>query len=141
MILETSLMTATPGTSVPKLAAHIYDSEPGLIEQIKRPWIIARLEWMLHRRQDRMPGEGQATLPGFPALPIRMTLKNGQRPFLMQGNLKQLQEFRDVLSKVKSRRFRVVERLIALVAPYAAKRPGITVTEVMHAERVKAANE
>ena len=141
IILETALMTATPGTSVRKIAERLYNDEPGLVEQLQRPWITARLEWMLYRKQDRLPGADQTTFPGFPTLPIRMTLKNRERPYLMQGNMKQLEEFRDVLGKVKGRRYRIVERLIRLMAPYSAKRPGITVAEVALAERANSANE
>lgn len=134
IILETALMLAAPGTSIPSLAERIYDAEPDLVQQIQRPWIVSRFEWMLYRKQRNIPVEGQMTLPGIPRLPVRMTLKDGTRPFLMQGNLKQLQEFRDVLSKRKGARLRAVEKLIALMTAYAKTRSGITVAEVLNAE-------
>ena|ERR1700679_2993935 len=135
--LETALMLAEPGTSVPALAERVYDSEPELMEKIKRAWIVKGLKWMLYRKQRNVPADDQLTFPGFPKLPRRMTLKNGSRPFFMQGNFKQLTEFRDVLLKRRGARLEIVERLIVLMAPYVEERAGITVAEVLLAERGK----
>ncbi len=135
--LETALMLAEPGTSIPALADRLYDSEHELIEKIQRPWIVERLTWLLYRKQRNIPAAGQLLLPGFPNLPRRMTLKDGRRPFLMQGNMKQVQEFRDVLLRRKRSTLAAIEKLLILMAPYAKERPGITVVEVLTAERQK----
>ena len=137
IVLEAALMLSEPGTSVPVLADRVYDSEPELMQKIMRPWLIKGLKWMLYRKQRRMPVEAQTTFEGFPMLPRRMTLKDGKRPFLMQGNIMQLQEFREVLLKRRGARLATVERLIVLMTPYAQERPGITVAEVLIAERTK----
>lgn len=135
--LETALMLAGPDTPIPALAATIYDSEPTLMGEVGRIWIIERLTWMLYRRRTNVPSEKQLVLPGFTNLPRRMTLKDGSRPFLMQGTLKDLQEFREVLLKRRPARLRAVERLIELMGEYAKLRAGITVAEVMLAEAAK----
>jgi hypothetical protein len=135
--LETALMLAEPGTSIPVLADRLYDSERELIEKIQRPWIVERLTWLLYRKQRNIPVVGQLLLPGFPNLPRRMTLKDGRRPFLMQGNMKQVLEFRDVLLRRRRSTLVAIEKLLVLMAPYAKERPGITVVEVLTAEREK----
>ena len=135
--LETALMLAEPGTSVPVLADRIYDSEPALVEKVKRSFIVKGFKWMLYRKQRHIPAENQLTFEGFPELPRRMTMKDGRRPFFMQGNLKQLQEFREVLLKRKGARLETVERLIILMTPYAEQRASISVAEVLLAERTK----
>lgn len=139
--LETALMLSEPGVSVPILAERIYDSEFDLMDKLKRPWIVKGLKWLLYRKQKRMPAEDQLTFEGFPTLPRRMTLKNGRRPFLMQGNIMQLQEFREVLLRRRGARLATIEKLIALMAPYAEERAGITVAEVLIAERGKREQE
>jgi len=129
-VLETILISVEPGISINKLAEHVYDSTPELMERIKRPLAIERIRWMINRRSEYLPSKDQLLFPGFPSLPVRIRLKNGKRPFLMQSNLEQLKQFRKILMKRKGTRLKIVERLIALMEPYAVKQPSITVTMV-----------
>ena len=137
IILDSNLMLVGPDISVPALAERIYDSERTLIEQIQRPWIIARLTWMLYRKTANLPGEGQYTLPSFPVFPTRMTLKDGTRVNFIHGNFSELIEFRDLLRKRRRPRLAVIEKFIPVMAPYAEKRKSITVGEVILLERAK----
>lgn len=133
-LLETTLMSAEPGVSIDQIAERMYDSAPDLMEQIKRPLAIERFRWMINRQRQHIPSKDQLLFPGFPTLPRRVTLKNGKWLFLMQSNLEQLKQFRQILLKRKGTRLKVVERLIAVMEPYAAKRTNITVSEVGAAE-------
>ena len=134
IVLETALMLAEPGTSLSALGQRIYDSESRLMAQIHRPWIVDGLIWRLRRKKANIPVQDQMSLPGFPILPIRATLKNGKRPYLGDATIKDLREFKNILAKRKSSRLRTVERLIELMAPYAKKNPKITVTGVIRSE-------
>jgi hypothetical protein len=128
--METVLMAAEPGVSIDQLAERMYDSNPALIEEIKRPLAIERFRWMINRQRQHIPSKDQLLFPGFPTLPLRVTLKNGKWLFLMRANLEQLKQYRQVLLKRKGTRLKVVERLIAVMEPYAAKRANISVAEV-----------
>lgn len=128
--METVLMTAEPGVSINQLAERMCDSNPELLEEIKRPLAIERYTWMINRQRQHIPSKDQLLFPGFPTLPLRVTLKNGKWLFLVQANLEQLKQFRQVLLKRKGTRLKIVERLIAVMEPYAAKRTNITVSEV-----------
>ncbi len=134
LVLETAMMMADPGVSLHTIAERVYDSEPALVEQIGRPLAIERFLWILKRRRAHTPSQNQMLLPGLPNLPQRIRLKNGKRPFLMQSNVKQLKQFRQVLLKRKGARLVIVEKLIDFMAPYAAKRSTITVAEVVAAQ-------
>lgn len=133
--LETALMLAESGVSIAKIAERVYDSEPALVDQLKRPLILERFVWLLNRRRQHTPSQKQMLLPGFPTLPQRITLKNGKRPFLMEANLSHLKQFREVLLKRKGARLVIIEKLIEFMAPYAAQTPGITVARVVAAQK------
>ncbi len=139
IVLETALMLAAPGTSVAAIANRIFDSERELMQQIQRPWILARLEWMLHRKKHDLPAEGQLTLPGMPRFPVRLTLKDGGRPAFMKSTFRQLKEYRGVLLKRKSPRLRLVDRLLEIMRPYAKKDRKITAQDVILKERARSA--
>ena len=51
--LETALLLAGPETSIPELAERIYDSEPELVAQLQRAWMVERFTWLLYRRHRR----------------------------------------------------------------------------------------
>ena len=132
--LETALMAAEPGISVHDLAERMYHSEPALTEEIKCAIAIERFIWMITRQKQHLPSKDQMSFPGWPELPIRIRLKNGKRPLLMRATLADLKQFRTILLKQKGTRLKIVERLIALMEPYAAKQPTITVTTVLAKE-------
>jgi hypothetical protein len=134
IVTETALMLSEPDISIQKIAERIYDSEPALMEQIRRPLAIERLMWLMNRLRQHTPSQKQMVLPGFPNLPRRITLKNGKHPLLMASNMRKLQEYRDVLLKRGRARLTIIEKLIKFMAPYTAKDPGITVGEVKDAQ-------
>src|ERR1700676_2374400 len=95
-VVETAIMLAEPGTSNMTIAERLYESEPALMEEIKKPLAIDRLIWTMKRRRPYIPSQNQMMLPGFPNLPQRIRLQNGFRPLLMQSTVKQLKEFREI---------------------------------------------
>lgn len=135
--LESALMLAELGTSVEKLAERIYDSERVLIEKVQRMWVVTRLIGMLKRKQRMIPAKNQLTLPGFARFPQIIRLRNGSRPPFINATLSQLCEFRDVLLKRRPPHLKTVEKFIELMAGYEQRRPGITVAEVILAEKTK----
>ncbi len=131
--IETALMLVEEGTSLQRLAERIYDSEPHLMEQLRRPWMTDRLLWLLSRKRQHMASADQLALPGFEGLPRRLTLKDGRRVALRKANLKQLKEFRAALTR-RNKQLESLNRLIVRVAEYERKTPGITVGEVISLE-------
>lgn len=145
--LETALMLA-PDTPVSELARQIYTTEPGLVAQVQKEWVIERFIWMLHRRRQRIKNQDQLILPGFELLPRRITFIDGSRGRLRGATLKELLEFRKALINQPialqnkliarmDRKLAALDRLIELVRSYSRKNPGINVAEVFTREAAK----
>lgn len=132
--LETALMLVEDGTPLQQLAERIYNAESQLMSQLQRPWMVERLVWMLSRKRQHIVSANQLRLPGFEDLPRRLTMKDGRRVALRNANLEQLKEFRNVLLARRNKRLESLNRLIACVAEYEHKTPGITVGEVISLE-------
>lgn len=147
LALESALMM-NPKTRIPALAEQVYGSKTDLMEFYQKPWMVDRLKWLLYRNKQRariraqsleMPGYN-LTLPGcegIEKLPIRITLRNGKRPELRSATIAQLRQFRAVLLDRRDSRIAALDKLIALVARYAAQNQKITVADVIDAERKK----
>jgi hypothetical protein len=131
IIIETSLMLSGRETSLPALARRIFDAEPDLMERLREPWMLARLEGIIKQKRNAIPVEGQLTLPGMPALPRIIRLKNGSRPPFDEATIAQLREYRDILEKRRPPRLRIVKRMIEVMEPYAAKNPKVKVIRVL----------
>ena len=107
------------GITARAIAERIHDSEPGLVAQVSREWIVERLTWMVSRRRrsrwnEKFAGR-QMMLPDpiFQNLPRTIILRNGQRPRLDTCDAKQ-----------------VIDHLAALRARYG-KHPRITQMEAV----------
>ncbi len=138
--LETALLLAEETTTLNELASRVYDSEPALMEQLRRPWMVERLRWLLARKRQRIKPDNQLPLPGFEHLPRRLTMKDGSRTPLRQAQITDLREFKDVHIKRAERndhRLRELDALIELMGPYVKTSPGIRVIEVMDKEKAK----
>jgi len=134
LAVETAVMLADPNSQDTEIAERLYDSEPALMQKLARPLAIERMIWTMKRRRQHIPVPGQMVLPGFPRLPERIRLKDGSRPLLMQSNIKQLREFRQILTKRKGARLVIVEKLIDYMTPYSLKKSTITVAEIVALE-------
>ncbi len=154
--IETVLFMASKGTPLMELAKRIYADERELISQVQESWILDRLVWMLSRRRQAIPpvdsqeAESQLMLPGFERLPRRLTI-GGRRTALHLATLAQLKEYRNILLRqiidamkatkdpLEDPRIVALDKLIALVSRYAAKKSNrsITVADVMIAEKAK----
>jgi hypothetical protein len=135
--IETALMLAEEGTTIPALAERIYNSEPQLMGECQRLWALERIRWILYRKKQRIASKNQLRLPGFENLPRVITMKDGRRRVLKNATLDDLREYRTVLVNANNDRIEALDRLIALVSKYSKreKKRLITVEEVITAER------
>jgi len=136
--LETALMLS-PETPVSILAGKIYDSEPALVAQIQREWIVERLVWMLRRKRQRIKNQDQLILPGFQVLPRRLSMIDGTRLQLRSARLLELLEYRKLLVQRRDARIETLDKLIELVKAYAKEKKDqrITVATVFALEAAK----
>jgi len=135
--LDAALMLAEEGTPIPVLAQRIYDSEPELIAEFRESWIVARLTWLLYRKQQNAAAGNQLLLPGFEALPRRIELKGKKRGSLRGAGLEELLQYRRILVARRDKRLEPLDRLIELMRPYAKPGLSTTVADVMAKEMAK----
>lgn len=115
------------------IAARIYDSEPDLVAEVQRQWVIERLTWMITRKRRERYRDGfgsQMVLPDpvFHGLPETVFLHNGKRPKLDNCRLP---EIRDHLKLLRERfdhhpRVTQMEAVVELHRKWAATKPNIT---------------
>ena len=119
------------------IAEDVYDSNPGLMEEAKRPILIARIRRMIkakrfdawaksHRESD------QLTLPGFETLPRRIVLPNGRRKLLDEATAKDVQAHIIMLRKrfLNDPKIQQMERVLKLIEKHNAEKPRITWAKV-----------
>jgi len=140
--IETSILLSPKSLSSMDLAKRILESEKQLVEQFQESWVLERLSWMVSRRITEIHriDENQYLLPGFERLPRRLAIR-GHRTFLRDANLDHLKSYREILSQKQIRGWKAkmepVDRLIDIIIPYDKKQHGITVAQVMAAEKDK----
>lgn len=122
------------------IAEGIYDSEPELMEQLKRPWMVDRLLWMVSRkRRNRrrvQRGDDQLTLPGFEGLPRSIFLPDGHRKSLDDANVTQVRAHLNMLrNRLKHHpKIEQMEAVLELMRKYSGEQPRITWAEVKRRE-------
>jgi hypothetical protein len=131
------------GIKVPvrSIADRVYDSEPDLMAELQRPWMVERLIWMISRkrrstRRNSVETEAQLPLPGFEDLPRTIFLPNGRRHRLDHANRTHIIEH---IKMLKSRlsfhpKIEKMEAVLALMTKYSDTEPGITWGEVKRKE-------
>lgn len=124
----------TKGLSSLKLVAEdVYDSNPSLMELIKRPILIARIKRMIkaNRLNDWSKSDdsvNQMTLPGFDNLPRRIFLPNGRRKLLDEATAKDVRKHITMLRKrlIDHPKILQMERILKLMEKHNAEKPRIT---------------
>ena len=93
------------------------------MEMLKEPWMVERLAWQINRkRAERWRAESsQLALPGFEEMPLRIFLRNGQRPRLEFATMSQVEDHVKLLrTRFKnSPRLRKMEAVLDLMRRYA----------------------
>lgn len=124
-------------SSVVLIAEDVYDSNPELMEQAKRPVLILRIRKMIENRRARVwsknePEKYQLTLPGFEGLPRRIVLPNGQRKLLDDSTAKDVQRHIAMLRKrfLEHPKIQQMERVLDLMQKHNSQKPRITWSEV-----------
>ena len=111
------------GVKGAKLAREIYLSQSELMEMLKEPWMVEWLAWQINRkRAERWRAESsQLALPGFEEMPLRIFLRNGQRPRLEFATMSQVEDHVKLLrTRFKnSPRLRKMEAVLDLMRRYA----------------------
>ena len=138
LALQHAASLAEQGDSKAAIANRVYDAEPGLIAQLRRPWMIARMLHILDRLERNQPSDKQMPLPipGLTLPPRITTGKNQQHKVPLQdATLPQLLAYRRTLKKsvrqTVDRKVEQVTKLIAFMRKYAPKKRGVTVGEVL----------
>ena len=123
------------------IAECLYDSEPQLMAELHRPWIVDRLMWIIGRKRRsqwrRNPSpQAQLVLPGFEGLPQTIFLRNGSRKLLDEAKTTDVREHIKMLkARLKtSPKIQRMERVLDLMQKYAAEEPGIKWAEVKRRE-------
>lgn len=123
--------------SLKLIAEDVYDSNPGLMEQLKRPVLIARIRRMIKgKRYDAWSksqhGTEQLELPGFDNLPRRIFLPNGNRKLLDEATAKDVRRHIAMLRKRLGEHPKIVqmERILELIEKHNAEKPRITWAKV-----------
>ena len=98
---------------------------------------MARLTWLLYRKQQNAAAGNQLLLPGFEALPRRIELKGKKRGSLRGAGLEELLQYRRILVARRDKRLEPLDRLIELMRPYAKPGLSTTVADVMAKEMAK----
>lgn len=124
-------------SSVKFIAEDVYDSNPGLMEQAKRPVLISKIRKMVENRRARIwsknePQNDQMALPGFDRLPRRIFLPNGNRKLLDETTAYDIQKHLVMLRKRLGEhpKIRQIERVLELMGKYTPEKPRITWAEV-----------
>jgi hypothetical protein len=123
------------------IAEDVYDSNPDLMEQMKRPVLISRIKRMIKaaRLNDwskSSQSNDQLTLPGFDNLPRRIFLPNGQRKLLDKATAKDVQKHISMLRKrsLEHPKILQMERVLRLMEKHNADKPRITWAKVKSIE-------
>ncbi len=127
-------------TATIAIAGRIYDSEPELMTELQRPWMVDRLNWMIARmRRDRRrakSADDQLALPGFESLPRTIFLRDGARQKLDNANTTQVREHVKMLrSRLKHHaKIDQMEAVLELMRKHSHEKHGITWAEVKRKE-------
>lgn len=131
--------------SVGLIAEDVYDSNPGLMEEAKRPVLLARIRKMIENRRTRVwsksePEKPQLNLPGFEDLPRRIFLPNGRRKLLDDATVKDVQSHIAMLRKrfLEHPKILQMKQVLDLMQKYNVEKPRITWAEVKAIEAQKA---
>jgi hypothetical protein len=122
------------------LAREIYGSEPELMEELKESWMVERLAWHINRKRTERWRENssQLVLPGFEEMPLRIFLRNGERPRLDYATMSQIEDHVKLLRTrfTNSPRLKRMEAVLDLMRRYAAQKEnfGITWSDVKKKE-------
>lgn len=144
-ILDEAIELATIGdqfVKAQKIAERVYASEPDLMAEVSRLWVIERLTWIITRRRrarwDQKYSRNQMMLPDpiFQGLPKTVFLRNGERPKLMQTMLSQTEDHLKLLRErfKNDPRVRQFEAVVELLRKWTAVQRGITLEEAMRLE-------
>ncbi len=125
-----------------KIAERIYETEPDLIAEVSRAWVLERLTWIITRRRrarwDQELGRGQMTLPDpvFQGLPKTVFLRNGERPRLMHTTLSQTEDHLKLLRErfKNDPRVRQFEAVVELHRKWSGIERGISLGDAMKRE-------
>jgi hypothetical protein len=123
------------------IAESLYDSQPELMAELHRPWVVDRLIWIIGRkrrsqwRRNPRP-EGQLVLPGFEGLPQTIFLRNGSRKLLDEAMATHVREHIKMLrARLKdSPKIKRMEAVLELMETYSAEEPRIKWAEVKKRE-------
>lgn len=125
--------------SIGQIAESVFDGNPELMEDAKRPVLIDRLYWLAKRRRTARFSQkfGQLELPGL-ELPRTVYLKNGQRNRTDYCNGRQIEEAIKVLeSQQRDRQNPKIQRLrnaLSVMEPYRADNRDILWVDVKKKE-------
>lgn len=123
------------------IAERVYDSEPELMKEMQRPWMVDRLIWMISRKRRVRRAvhydQAQMTLPGFEGLPKAIFLPNGQRMPLDNATTANVRDHIKMLrARLKSiGKIQLFESVVELMSGY--RTPMITWAEVKRRELAK----
>jgi hypothetical protein len=127
------------------IAERVYDSEPELMQELQRFWMVDRLIWMLSRKRRARrrfhASEAQMVLAGFEGLPRSIFQPNGQRLPMDNATTTQVREHIKMLrARLKaSSRIELLEAVVELMSSY--RTPTITWGEVKRRELAKREGE
>ncbi|MGH9344853.1 MAG: hypothetical protein ACRD3Y_02290 [Bryobacteraceae bacterium] len=112
--------------AAPKIAARIFESEPDLMRELFRPWMVERLTSMIQRARREawaQRDQGQMVLsdPVFWELPTRIFLRDGRRPCLEDCKIRQVEDHLVLLrQRLKDHpRVKQMEAVVALHRKWA----------------------
>jgi hypothetical protein len=120
------------------IAREIYESEPALMEELKDPWMLQKLAWLVNRKlaerwRTKYP---QVELPGFEGMDRTIILRNGRRPRL---DYCRAAEIEDHIKLIRVRfegslRLKKMEALLELMHRYTPDDPDINWSDVKRKE-------
>lgn len=116
-----------------KLAVRVFESEPALMKELARPWLIERLAWMIRRERreqwaNSSPKQMVLDDPVFQGLPRSVFLRDGRRPTLEYCTVTDIEDHLKLLRQRLKNHARInqMEAVAQLLHKWAAKYPGIT---------------
>jgi hypothetical protein len=146
-LLTEAIETADIGgitVSAQSIAERLYDSQPELMAELHRAWVVDRLVWIIGRKRrsewrKRPAAEAQLVLPGFAGLPTSIFLRDGSRKSLDDATFTDVREHIKMLkARLKSSpRIHRMEAVLELMQKYAIEKPGITWENVKRLELSK----
>lgn len=122
------------------IAERVFDSEPELMKELQRGWMVDRLYAMIckarHFQRYTKDTGRQLALPGFASLPSRIMLPDGQRKRL---DLARFVDVRAHIAMLRGRlkpsfRIELMEKVLELMQKYSSVQAGITWGEVKQRE-------